>query len=230
MNDHTNTLTWNLQTFAEPTDRDNSTNNPEPADNPPDTLANTSNTPQGNDNPTQQGNSNQPGNNNPAPSLLQQALGNQPTSYDFTQSLPEGYELDEATSKAFGDICSGMKLTNEQANQIAAYGFQWQQQVLANMQAQEQAAYAKEAEETQAFFGTKFDDTMKNVTIAVNSLERQYPGFTEALNRGGVGNNKAMLQVLAKVGTLLKEDPGVGGGSPAKANNNPYPNTNWDDL
>ena len=228
MNDHTNTLIWNLQTFAEPTGGDNPVDNQPTADNAP--ADNSTNAPTNNppDN-TQQGSNNQPG-NGPTQSLLEQTLGNQPTSYDFTGSLPEGYELDEATSKAFGDICSEMKLTNEQANQIAAYGFQWQQQILANMQAQEQAAYAKEAEETKAFFGAKFDDTMKNVTIAVNSMEREYPGFTEALNKGGVGNNKAVLQVLAKVGTLLKEDPGVGGGSPAKANNNPYPNTNWDDL
>ena len=74
------------------------------------------------------------------------------------------------------------------------------------------------------------DDAMKNVSLAVNSLEREYPGFVEALNKGGVGNNKAVLQVLAKVGTLLKEDPGVGGNDKGNGENNPYPNTNWDNL
>lgn len=215
----TNTLKWDLQTFAEPATNEPAGNEPganEPTGNEP-----TANTPAG------QGSTEPNNNNNGTTSLLNQAAGNQPTAYDFTQSLPEGYELDEATSKAFGDICNGMHLNNDQANQLAAYGFQWQQQVMANMQAQEQAAYEKEAEDTKAFFGAKFDDTMKNVSVAVNSLEREYPGFTEALNKGGVGNNKAVLQVLAKVGTMLKEDPGVGGGNAAVAEDNPYPNTDW---
>lgn len=218
MNDNTNTLIWDLQTFAEPAEPTNNT--PEPANNTPEPANNT---------PAESNNQPSPSNNNNngTSSLLNQAAGNQPVSYDFTGSLPDGYELDETTSKAFGDICNGMHLNNDQANQLATYGFQWQQQVMANMQAQEQAAYEKEAEETKAFFGTKFDDTMKNVSVAVNSLEREYPGFTEALNKGGVGNNKAVLQVLAKVGTLLKEDPGVGGGNAATAEDNPYPNTDW---
>ena len=55
-------------------------------------------------------------------------------------------------------------------------------------------------------------------------------GFVGAVNKGGVGNNKAVLQVLAKVGTLLKEDPGVGGNDKGNGENNPYPNTNWDNL
>lgn len=219
MNDHTNTLKWDLQTFAEPpaepTDNEPVSQNNEPVDNPA-------------DNPQ----TNQPagGIDNTPTSLVNQALGEDNITYDFSQSLPEGYELDEATGKAFGDICRGMKLNNDQANQLAAYGYQWQQQMMGRMQEAQQASYEKEAQETKAFFGTKFDDTMKNVHVAVNSLEREYPGFVEALNKGGVGNNKAVLQVLAKVGTLLKEDPGVGGGNPAKASNNPYPNTDWDNL
>ena len=228
MNDNTNTLKWDLQTFAEPTEP----TAPEPANNTPDTLADNiqdSQTDQTQGNPQ---NNNEPANDKPdgPKSLLNQAAGNDNIAYDFTQSIPDGYELDEATSKAFGDICRGMNLNNEQANQLAAYGYQWQQSIMAKMQEEQQAAYLKEAEDTKAFFGTNFKGTMENVNVAVNILEREYPGFVDALEKGGVGNNKAVLQVLAKVGTMLKEDPGVGGGTPAKANNNPYPNTNWDNL
>lgn len=221
MNENTNTLKWDLQTFAEPQNEPTPEPTPTPAPEP---------TPE----PTPQPNDgkNEPPEPKPEPSggksLLDQAAGT--VTYDFTQSLPEGYELDEATSNAFGDICKGMNLTNDQANQLAAYGFKWQQEVMAHMKETEEAAYTKEAEETKAFFGAKFDDTMKNVSLAVNSLEREYPGFVDALNKGGVGNNKAVLQVLAKVGTLLREDPGVGGNDKGNTENNPYPNTNWDNL
>lgn len=214
MNEHTNTLKFDLQTFAEP-EPQNEPAPPAPA--------------------TQEGSGDHPKPDTPQPaSLVEQAAGLEQeagtVNYDFTGSLPEGYELDENTSNAFGDICRGMNLNNDQANQLAAYGFKWQQEIMDRVQKAQQAAYEKEAEESKAFFGTKFDDAMKNVSLAVNSLEREYPGFVEALNKGGVGNNKAVLQVLAKVGTLLKEDPGVGGNDKGNGENNPYPNTNWDNL
>lgn len=109
MNEHTNTLKFDLQTFAEP-EPQNEPAPPAPA--------------------TQEESGEHPKPDTPQPaSLVEQAAGLAQeagtVNYDFTGSLPEGYELDENTSNAFGDICRGMNLNNDQANQLAAYGFKW---------------------------------------------------------------------------------------------------------
>ena len=61
-----------------------------------------------------------------------------PDTYDFAPSLPEGMELDTDTANAFGEIAKGMNLTNEQANQIAKFGYEWAGKVGEAYQAEQQ--------------------------------------------------------------------------------------------
>ena len=64
-----------------------------------------------------------------------------PEVYDFTSALPEGETLDEAISQKFGEICKGMNLTNEQANQMAAYGFEYGKGLIQQMNDMREAQY-----------------------------------------------------------------------------------------
>ena len=77
-----------------------------------------------------QGNQNQqtPQDNNPSGGTLLSGAGKAtgaPDTYDFTASLPEGMELDQDTADSFGELARGMNLTNEQANELAKFGYDW---------------------------------------------------------------------------------------------------------
>ncbi len=160
----------------------------------------------------------------------QEAPQGAPETYDFTSSLPEGYELSEDFSNAFSEVCRGMNLTNEQANQMAAYGYEWQKQMMA---AQEEAMMARAAEEQKATiqsFGAEFEAARKDIGFAVSNLEKEFPGFTAAIDTSGLGNNEAFCRAMVKVGKMMREDPGVGGTDRAKQANDLFPNTDWDHL
>lgn len=153
-----------------------------------------------------------------------------PEAYDFTSSLPEGYQLSEDVSKAFSEVCRGMNLTNEQANQMAAYGYRWQKQM---MDMQDQIMHRQavaEQQKTIQSFGADFDAALNDIGFAVKSLEKEFPGFTEAIDTSGLGNNEAFCRVMVKVGKMMREDPGVGGSDSAKKADDLFPNTDWDKL
>ncbi len=167
---------------------------------------------------------------NQAVGEAQGAAQGAPDVYDFTSSLPEGYQLSEDFSNSFSEVCRGMNLTNEQANQMAAYGYQWQKQM---MDMQDQAIRQQAAEEAQntiRSFGADFDAARKDIGFAVTSLEKEFPGFTEAIDNSGLGNNEAFCRAMVKVGKMMREDPGVGGADSAKKADNLFPNTDWDKL
>lgn len=156
-------------------------------------------------------------------------LGNTPTVYDFTNSIPEGSSLDEESAKAFGDLIRPMGLSNEQANQIAQYGFKWADQLAEAYRNQVEDQNKQYADETKKTLGTQFEPTMQKVGVAVEHLEKEFPGIKELFSSSPVFSNINFVKAMAEFGSLLAEDPGMG----AKTNNpgkedNPYPNTNFD--
>lgn len=156
-------------------------------------------------------------------------LGNTPTVYDFTNSIPEGSTLDEESAKAFGDLIRPMGLSNEQANQIAQYGFKWADQLAEAYQNQVEDQNKQYADETKKTLGAQFEPTMQKVGVAVEHLEKEFPGIKEIFSSSPVFSNINFVKAMAEFGSLLAEDPGMG----AKTNNpgkedNPYPNTNFD--
>lgn len=153
-----------------------------------------------------------------------------PESYDFSGSLPEGAELSEEATAAFSEICRSMNLTNDQANQIAAYGFQWAQQCA---EAAEAARIQRQTEEQRATikaFGNGYKEAMTNIHVAVSTLDREFPGFTEAIDTKGLGDNEAFCRAMERVGKMFREDPGVGGADSAKNNSDLFPNTDWGEI
>ena len=156
-------------------------------------------------------------------------LGNTPTVYDFTNSIPEGSTLDEESAKAFGDLIRPMGLSNEQANQIAQYGFKWADQLAEAYRSQVEDQNKQYADETKKTLGAQFEPTMQKVGVAVEHLEKEFPGIKELFSSSPVFSNINFVKAMAEFGSLLAEDPGMG----AKTNNpgkedNPYPNTNFD--
>ena len=153
-----------------------------------------------------------------------------PEAYDFTQSLPEGMELDQQAANEFSNIARGMNLTNDQANQLAKYGMSYAHNMaktLAQQQIEEQQAWA---EETKKALGAKYNEEISYVGTALNKLEPLVPGLRQALNIGGIGNRVEIVKALAEVGRMVAEDSGHAATdtSAGASHSSRYPNTNFE--
>lgn len=151
-----------------------------------------------------------------------------PEAYDFSQSLPDGATLDETVSKEFGDICRGMNLTNEQANQMAQYGYQFANKVMEQKEAQRAEIIKSWGDDARRQLGNTFDSTMSECGAGVQFIERSVPNIRQILNETGAGNRIEFIRVFSALGRAISEDHGTtaGSGSHAK-NDNPYPNTDF---
>lgn len=153
-----------------------------------------------------------------------------PEAYDFTSALPEGETLDEAISQKFGEICKGMNLTNEQANQMAAYGFEYGKGLIQQMNDMREAQYDKWQEETKKELGADFEKTMNEYGAGLQHLEKTCPGIRKLLSETGVGDRIEIVRAISELGRLVSEDGGAFGGN-AKGGKTPmYPNTNFDNY
>lgn len=151
-----------------------------------------------------------------------------PEAYDFSQSLPDGATLDETVSREFGDICRGMNLTNEQANQMAQYGYQFANKVMEQKEAQRAETIKSWGDDARRQLGNTFDSTMAECGAGVQFIERSVPNIRQILNKTGAGNRIEFIRVFSALGRAISEDHGTtaGSGSHAK-NDNPYPNTDF---
>lgn len=152
-----------------------------------------------------------------------------PEAYAFTQSLPEGMELDQQAANEFSDIARGMNLTNDQANQLAKYGMSYAQNMakaIEQQQIEEQQAWA---DETKKALGAKYNEEISYVGTALNKLEPLVPGLRQALNIGGIGNRIEIVRALAQVGRMVSEDSGHAATdtSAGEIHSTRYPNTNF---
>lgn len=153
-----------------------------------------------------------------------------PETYDFTSALPEGETLDEAISQKFGEICKGMNLTNEQANQMAAYGFEYGKGLIQQMNDMREAQYDKWQEETRKELGADFEKTMNEYGAGLQHLEKTCPGIRKLLSETGVGDRIEIVRAFSELGRLVSEDGGVGGGNPQGGKTSMYPNTNFENY
>jgi hypothetical protein len=153
-----------------------------------------------------------------------------PEAYDFTSALPEGETLDEAISQKFGEICKGMNLTNEQANQMAAYGFEYGKGLIQQMNDMREAQYDKWQEETRKELGADFDKTMNEYGAGLQHLEKTSPGIRKLLSETGVGDRIEIVRAISELGRLVSEDGGVGSGNTKGGKTPMYPNTNFDNY
>ena len=180
-----------------------------------------------------QGNQQTQQDNKPSGTLLSgagQSTG-APDTYDFTSSLPEGMELDQDTADSFGELARGMNLTNDQANELAKFGYEWAGKVgEAYQKAQQEEADANAAEAMKEL-GKDFEPTVARAGVLMNYLERQIPGIRDSFAGSAVFSSLPMLKAFALLGDLISEDGGIKTNTAAVTKeDNPYPNTDWESL
>lgn len=141
----------------------------------------------------------------------QQESTGAPETYDFKGSLPEGAELDEETAKEFGDVCRSMNLTNQQANDMAKYGYQYAQKVMQAYADQREAEINSWAEDTKKTLGADFQKTMDRYGAGLAYMEKTVPNIRQVLNETGAGNRIEIVRAISMLGRLISEDPGMGG-------------------
>lgn len=201
---------------------------------PQNTLTDNQQTPQG---AKAQGNQNRQtpqGGSNPSGGTLLSGAGRAtgaPDTYDFTASLPEGMELDQDTADSFGELARGMNLTNDQANELAKFGYEWAGKVgEAYQKAQQEEADANAAEAMKEL-GKDFEPTVARAGVLMNYLERQIPGIRDSFAGSAVFSSLPMLKAFALLGDLISEDGGIKTNTAAATKeDNPYPNTDWESL
>lgn len=184
-----------------------------------------------------QGNQNQQtpqGENNPSGGTLLSGAGKAtgaPDTYDFTPSLPDGMELDQDTANSFGELARGMNLTNDQANELAKFGYEWAGKVgEAYQKAQQEEADANAAQAMKEL-GKDFEPTVARAGVLMNYLERQIPGIRDSFAGSAVFSSLPMLKAFALLGDLISEDGGIKTNTAAATKeDNPYPNTDWESL
>lgn len=184
-----------------------------------------------------QGNQNQQtpqGESNPSGGTLLSGAGKAtgaPDTYDFTASLPDGMELDQDTADSFGELARGMNLTNDQANELAKFGYKWAGKVgEAYQKAQQEEADANAAAAMKEL-GKDFEPTVARAGVLMNYLERQIPGIRDSFAGSAVFSSLPMLKAFALLGDLISEDGGIKTNTAAATKeDNPYPNTDWESL
>lgn len=131
-----------------------------------------------------------------------------PEAYDFKATIPEGVEVDEALTKDFSEIAKGMNLTNEQANQVAAFGFKYGQQVADAVRNQYNAEVARWGEEAKQQLGADFEKVMTTCGAGLEAVEKVVPNIRQALNETGAGNRIEIIRAMEMLGKLVQADPG----------------------
>lgn len=154
-----------------------------------------------------------------------------PDTYDFTASLPDGMELDQDTADSFSELARGMNLTNDQANELAKFGYDWAGKVgEAYQKAQQEEADANAAAAMKEL-GKDFEPTVARAGVLMNYLERQIPGIRDSFAGSAVFSSLPMLKAFAILGDLISEDGGIKTNTAAATKeDNPYPNTDWESL
>jgi hypothetical protein len=131
-----------------------------------------------------------------------------PEQYDLKATIPEGVEMDEAITKEYSDIARSMNLTNEQANQMAAYGIKYGQQVADAVRSQYNAEVKAWGEQAKAEMGANFESTMTTAGAGIEAVEKAVPGIRKALNETGAGNRIEVIRAFEMLGRLVQADPG----------------------
>lgn len=150
----------------------------------------------------------------------QQEPAGAPEAYDFKGTIPEGVEVDEALTKGFTEVAKGMNLTNEQANQMAAFGFQYGQQVADAVRNQYNAEVTRWGEDAKQQLGADFEKVMSVAGAGLEAVEKVVPNIRQALNETGAGNRIEIIRAMEMLGQLVQADPGklMNAGTPAQTN------------
>lgn len=151
--------------------------------------------------------------------------------YDLKASIPEGFEYSEEESNKFIDVIKGMNLSNDQANAIAKYGFEWAGSLRNQFQAEIDNMVKGWGETAKTELGADCDKVLAKAGSAISLLEKEIPNLRTCLAETGAGNRVEMIRAFALLGDRLSGDPGMATGAGPLSNNNVisarYPNTDF---
>ena len=131
-----------------------------------------------------------------------------PEQYDFKATIPEGTDMDEAITKEYSEIARSMNLTNEQANQVAAFGIKYAQQVADAVRSQYNAEVKAWGEQAKTEMGADIEKVMTTAGAGIEAVEKVVPGIRKALNETGAGNRIEVIRAFEMLGQLVQADPG----------------------
>lgn len=156
--------------------------------------------------------------------------------YDLKQSIPEGFEYSEEESGKFIDAIKDMKLSNEQANAIAKYGFEWASRLREQFQAEVDSMVKEWGEIAKTELGADCDKVLAKAGSTISLLEKDIPNLRVSLAETGAGNRIEIIKAFALLADRMSGDPGkvtAAGAASATSNNEyavRYPNTNFDNY
>ena len=101
-----------------------------------------------------------------------------------------------------------MNLTNEQANQMAQFGFKYGQQIADAVNAQQEEKVAKWGESARAEMGANLEKVISTAGAGIEAVEKVVPGIRQALNETGAGNRIEVIRAFEMLGQLVMADPG----------------------
>lgn len=141
----------------------------------------------------------------------QEAPVPQEIAYDFKSIIEEneGFQFDEAKQTEFSEILKGSGMSNEKAGEVVKYGMKLVQDIVNQIEQARLAQVSKWGEEAKTALGANFDQSVALVGVAVEHLEREFPGIRAALNETGAGNRIEIIRAFERMGKLLQEDPGM---------------------
>jgi hypothetical protein len=87
--------------------------------------------------------------------------------------------MDEAITKEYSDIARSLHMTNEQANQVAALGIKYGQQVAEAARNQYNAEVKAWGEQAKAEMGADFEKTMTTAGAGIEAVEKVVPGIKQ---------------------------------------------------
>jgi hypothetical protein len=153
----------------------------------------------------------------PAGDTTDSAPRGAPESYEF--KAPEGFAFDDGVIKTFGDVARGLDLNQEAAQSVLdkmapALREQNERQV-----AQMVDGWITELKADKDIGGLKLKETLQLAQKGLSLLTPEFRALLDAPAKGGtgLGNHKAVVASLAKLGAMVKEDtvfPSAGSDQP----------------
>ncbi len=122
-------------------------------------------------------------------------------------TVPKGVEFDQGMLDGFKGLAKEIGIKSEDAQKVADWYFKSAQEFVQRSQVAQEQQVVKWAEEAKAdpvIGGAAFEGNLKTAQQAL----RQFgdPALTKLLNETGLGNNKVMIGLFARIGKAISED------------------------
>jgi hypothetical protein len=135
-----------------------------------------------------------------------------PTEFKIT--VPEGFDIDQKRFDGFVAFAKENKISQESAQKFFDQYVEQQRADTQGAQQRESEQITQWAEESKKTFGKDLDSTLSSAKKALTRFGD--PELSEMLTKTGLGNHKAVIKLLAQVGSKIAEDKPVQGGAPGE--------------